>query len=322
MLRDYVKQPGRDLKYKLYGYYRTGTDKLTLPLNVDFVKKHFLTYSEKGVLHEFHTENNITDEQIGAFISDLNIDLNASEFEEQEKKVIQAIKNVFRVRVEHQVETYYNLALAKVRMLCISPNVVDRQITKGAFIEELKDGVNATFDAWFLEKKGRKKYCQLLRAKYFSSFNLSPTKRFFLIDGQGASIPQIIKVLKQLRDKYAKFGSREPRPFCPFVYIHHFPEAKMAIVMRQLIDDQLAVRDGYAFKGADFDARMLAANIQKDQRVDLKMLYTIEEVNQTLEQIRANKQVYQFYLDSPFFTSDVACDQICISELSDINSIV
>ena len=94
-------------------------------------------------------------------------------------------------------------------------------------------------------------------------------------------------------------------------------------MMCQLIDEQIVVRDGYAFKGADFDAQMLAANIQKEQRVDLKVLYTIDELNQTLAQIRTSKQIYQFYLDSPFFMSAGAGDEkICISEISDINSIV
>lgn len=268
MLRDYVKHPASTIKYRLYGYYRSGTDKLSFPLTVDFVKKHFLSYTVKGVSHEFHTENGITDAQIGSFITDLSIDLNAIEYEEQEKAVVQAIKNVFRVKVEHQVETFYNLALSKVRMLATSKNMADRQITKGNFVEELKASVNSTFDAWYLEKKGRKKYCQLIRAKYFSSYNLSPAKRFFLMDAQGATIPQIIKVLKQIKDKYAKFGSREPRPFCPFVYVHNLSQTEMISVMCQLVDDQVAVRDGYAYKGASFNAQLLASNIQKDQRVD------------------------------------------------------
>lgn len=323
MLRDYVNHLDSALKYKLYGYYRSGTDKLTLPLTVDFVKEHFLTYTEKGVAHVFHTENGITDDQIGNFISDLQIDLNAREYEEQEKAVLQTISKEFRVRVEHQVETYYNLALAKVRTLCTSPDVADRQISKGSFVEELKSCANATFDVWYLEKKGPKKYCQLMRAKYFSSYNLSPSKRFFLVDVKGATLPQIIKVLRQLKEKYAKFGGRESRPFCPFVYLHNLSESNTLSMMRQLVNDQFAIQDGYAFKGADFDAQMLAANVQKDHRVDLKVLYTVDELNQTLTQIRTSKQVYQFYLDSPFFNSvDGVDDKICISELSDINSII
>ena len=323
MLKDYVNRPGGSLKYNLYGFYRSGTDKLVQPLTVDFVKKHFLTYTEKGEVHKFHTENGITDDQIVAFISDLTVDLNAKDYDEQEKAVIHAIKNVFRVRVGHQVETYYNIALSMVRSLCTSPDVAHRQISKGDFVEQMKVCVNATFDAWFLEKRGRQKYCQLLRSRYFSSYNLSPAKRFFLIDVQGATISQIIKVLKQLIEKYAKFGSRESRPFCPFVYLHNITEDNMSTVMKQLVNDQFAVRDGYAFKGAGFDAQMFASNIQKDQRIDLKVLYTIEELNNTLAQIRASKQIYQFYIDNPFYTRVDGCDEkICISELSDVNSII
>lgn len=321
MLLNYVSHTGNTLKYRLYGFYKSGVDKLTLPLTVDFVKKHFLTYTEKEIPHEFHIENAISDDQISAFIKDLSIDLNAKEYEEQEVAVFRAIKNVLKVRTEQQVETFYNLALAKVRTLCTSPNLTDRQISKGAFIQKLRKNVNTTFDVWYLEKKGSKKYCQLLRAKYFSSYNLSPTNRFFLMDAHGTTIPQIMKVMKQLKCKYAKFGPRELRPFCPFVYIHNLSASDTKVLMGQLIDEQFAVRDGYPFNGADFNAQILAANIQKDQRVDLKVLYSLDEVNQTLAQICTNKQIFQFYLDSPFYTGG-GDEKICINDLDDINSII
>lgn len=324
MLKDYINHhPGRTLKYKLYGYYRSGTEKLTLPLTTEFVKKHFLTYTEKGISHEFHTENGITDDQINSFIADLNIDFNAKEYEQQEKDVLRAIKKVFRVRTEHQAETYYNFALGKIRTLCTSPDIEDRQVKKGDFIKQLKANANATFDAWYLEKKGRKKYCQLIRAKYFSAYNVSPSKRFFLIDSKGADAIQVVKVLKQLKDKYAKFGSRETKPFCPYVYVHNISEEEIKQVIRQLLDEQYSVIDGYAFKGAEFDAQRLASNIQNDQRVDLKILYSVDELNQTLALIRANKQIYQFYLDAPYFDTEVGGDEkIYIDELGDINAII
>lgn len=323
MLRDYVKHAVKPLKYKLYGYYRSGTDKLSLPLTLDFVKKHFLAYTEKGVAHEFHTENGISDDQINRFIADLEINLNAQEYGDQEAAVQQGIKKVFRVRAEQQVEFYYNHALGIVRKMCTSPDIADRQITKKTFVKTLTSGASKTFDAWYFEKRGREKYCKFIRSKYFSTYNLSPTPRFFLIDANGSSVAQLVKLLKTIKTKYAKFGPRETKPYCPFVYVHNVSEPDMASVMGQLTNDQLAVRDGYAFRGAVFDAQALAATIQKDQRVDLKVLYTIEELNQTLALIRGSKQIYQFYLDDCYFTiADDSDIKICISELSDVQSII
>ena len=323
MLRDYVKHEGNPLKYKLYGYYRSGADKLSLPLTLDFVKKHFLTYTEKGVVHEFHTENGISDDQINSFLTDLEINLHAQEYGEQEAAVQQSIKKVFRVRAEQQVEFYYNQALGIVRKLCTSPNIADRQITKKAFVDALTNGASKTFDAWYLEKRGRAQYCKFIRSKYFSTYNLSPAPRFFLIDANGSSVAQLVKLLKLIKIKYAKFGLREAKPFCPFVYVHNVTEADMALVMGQLTNDQLVVRDGYAFRGAVFDAQALATIIQKDQRVDLKVLYTIDELNQTLALIRGSKQIYQFYLDDSYFTiADDSDIKIYISELNDIQSII
>ena len=79
---------GNKLKYKLYGSYKSGTNKLVLPLTLDFVKEHFLTYSSKGTQHEFHIDEGISDDQITDFINNLKIDINAVSYEQQEKKCL------------------------------------------------------------------------------------------------------------------------------------------------------------------------------------------------------------------------------------------
>ncbi|UOU96998.1 DUF4297 domain-containing protein [Chryseobacterium daecheongense] len=37
----------KQINYKLYGYFESGQAKLTLPIDSTFLKKHFLTYTEK-----------------------------------------------------------------------------------------------------------------------------------------------------------------------------------------------------------------------------------------------------------------------------------
>lgn len=325
MLKGFVNHVGLPLNYKLYGFYKSGTEKLTLPLTLDFVKKHFLTYTSEKVKHEFHIDEGISDAQISDFISHLEVSLNAKTYEQQEKEVQLAIKTVFNLKgnVEKQVFFFYNRALAVVRQFCIEPDVAKRTLSKRQFVELLKQEASLTFDAWYLVKKGKEQYCRLMRSRYFSTLNVSPVKRFFLIDTAGATVPQIIKVIRQVKEKYSKFALRLDRPFCPFIYLEGISEADKNTVIKTLIEDRLIIKDGYAYRGADFNAQSLACNITQDQRVDIKYLHTTDEMNQVLSLVRGTKLIYQFYLERPFYSyADGSDIKINITEINDIISII
>lgn len=325
MLKGYVNHPGTPLKYKLYGYYHSGTNKLAQPITLDFLKTHLLTYTAAKVKHEFHVDEGINDTQLTDFLNHLEIDINAKSFSQQEKEIEDAIKAVFNIRsrVEQQVEYFYNRSLGIVRNICIEGDAAKRKLSKGEFIEKLKQEASDTFDAWYAVKKGKAEYCKLMRSRYFNSYNLSPQKRFFLIDSHGASVPQIVKVIKRIKEKYSKFGPRETKPFCPFIYLDGISDAVRNIVLKALIEDHIIVKDGYDYKDADFNAQSLASSIQQDQRVDIKYLHTIDEMNQVMALLRGTKEVYQFYVDSCFYDSAEKSDiKINISEIGDINSIV
>lgn len=325
MLKGFVAHVGFSLNYKLYGHYQSGTGKLPLPLTLDFVKKHFLTYTVDGIKHEFHVEEGISDAQITAFINHLEININAKTYEIQEKEVQDTIKAIFNIRskIEQQVSFYYNRALGIVRRFCIEPDVTKRSISKEQFVGQLKNDASETFDAWYLAKRGKDHYCRLMRSRYFSTLNVSPIKRFFLIDTIGATAPQIIKVLRQIKEKYSKFGPRVDRPFCPFIYLSGVLEEDKKTIIKALIEDRYIVRDGYDYHGADFNAQSLASSITQDQRVDIKYLHTIDEMNQVLSLIRGTKQVFQFYINTVFYdNADNIAVNINITEVTDIISIV
>lgn len=325
MLKGFVNHVGAPLNYKLYGFYRAGTDKLTQPLTLDFVKKHFLTYTSDKVKHEFHVDERISDAQITDFLSHLEIDINAKTYEQQEKDVKDSIKTTFGIKgnVEQQVEFFYNRALGLVRLYCIEPDASKRKITKRQFVEMLNRDASAVFDAWYLVKKGTDKYCALMRKRYFNVYNVSPAHRFFLLDVSGATVPQVIKVLKLVKGKYAKFGPRVDRPFCPYVYLEGASEADKNTIIKTLIEDRLIIKDGYEYKGADFNAQSLANNITQDQRVDIKYLHTTDEMNQVLSLVRGTKQIYQFYQERSFYDSADASDvKINMTEINDIISII
>lgn len=325
MLKGFVNHSGAPLKYQLYGYYTSGIDKLTLPLTLAFVKEHFLTYSSDGITHYFYVDESINDSQILDFISNLNIDIKAKSYEQQENEIRNAITKTFNIthNVDVLQEQYYNKALGIVRRLCIEKDVDKRKISKREFINQLNKNVSDTFDAWYLRKKGRERYCKLLRSNYFSVHNLSPSKRFFLIDVTESNPSAIIDVMKVIKQKYSKFGQRVVRPFCPFIYLHGVSDDNKKIVFNTLKEDGLIIKDGYEFKVSDFDAQSLASDIRIDQRVDIKYIHSLDEMNQVLALIKKSKQVFQFYIDQPYYYSGDGSDiKICITGINDIKSII
>lgn len=70
-------------QYRLFGHYKSGQDKLELPLTLDFLKNNLLKYEEKGVLHEVWVELSINDAELLTFISLLKIDNQAESYDDQ-----------------------------------------------------------------------------------------------------------------------------------------------------------------------------------------------------------------------------------------------
>lgn len=119
---------------------------MTIPLSVEFVKKKFLTFSTKGVKHEYHNELGLKDEELSLFISRLTIDIEAKSFDEQNAKLIEAIKsNLDCTQIEAE-NLYYPLILKLVREIATDKNVVNRRIDKNTFIAR----INANKIHWWI----------------------------------------------------------------------------------------------------------------------------------------------------------------------------
>jgi hypothetical protein len=68
-------------KYRLFGHYKSGQQKLAFPLTEAFLKDNFLTYTREKVEHKVHEELLITPAQLISFIGLLDIDVNAPSYE-------------------------------------------------------------------------------------------------------------------------------------------------------------------------------------------------------------------------------------------------
>lgn len=63
------------VKYKLYGHFKSGQEKLEPDFSLDVLKKSFLSYKKEGATHIVYDELGLTDAQLELFQQSLGIDL-------------------------------------------------------------------------------------------------------------------------------------------------------------------------------------------------------------------------------------------------------
>lgn len=323
-LRDYGKPV---VRYSLHGHYSDGQHKLTLPIDVPFLKQHFLTYSENKVERRHYDELGVSDTDLAEFLSLLDIKVDAASFEDQFAQVIQELKTAYRCSPFTAEYFYYNNALTLMRELTIHQLPANRTITKGAFLKRL-DTSSVLFNEWFVRKKGEKAHFAALRNQYFSSLNLSPFERFFLIEVDPATFSRndLKDVLHILTKKWAKTTKRDGNSsFCPYVYIHKLPNDELVALKKELATEGLCFIDGYDFYGADFSVKSIIKPATYNNGIKLKLLNSIIDLKTTVDTIVKTREVYQFHLEESYFdpaNKAIKHIQIQLKKLTDIMAIV
>jgi hypothetical protein len=323
-----IRDDGRQLiKYSLRGHYNSGQHKLTLPIDVAFLKQHFLTYSEKKVERRHHEELGLSDADLAEFLSVLDIDINAASFEEQFAEVIRELQTAYRCTPFEAEYFYYNNTLALTRELSIQSLPANRTITKKAFIER-SDTSGVLFNEWFVRKKGEKAHFAALKKAYFSGLNLSPFERFFLIevDPEAFVRSDLKEVLHLLSKKWSKTSKRDGNSsFCPYVYVHGLHNDELIGLKKELAIEEFGFIDGYDFQGADFSVKSIAKRSTHDNGIKLKVLNSITDLGATVGGITKTREVYQFHLGNSYFdpaNEAVKHIQIQLKKLTDIKAII
>lgn len=323
-----IRDEGRPVvKYSLCGHFKAGQHKLTLPIDVAFLKQHFLTYSEKKVERHHHDELGIGDAELVDFLSVLDIDINAASFEVQFGQVIQELQAAYGCTSFTAEYFYYNNALALMRELSIQPLLSNRTITKRTFLER-SDTSSVLFNEWFVKKKGEKAYFSELRKQYFTGLNLSPFERFFLIEVNPETLirSDLKDVLHMLSKKWSKTTKRDgTSSFCPYVYVHRLPNDELVALKKELATEEFGFIDGYDFHGADFSVKSIARAATHDNGIKLKVLNSIDDLETTLGAIKKTREVYQFHLQKSYFdpaNEAVKHVQIQLPKFTDIKAII
>lgn len=328
MLEDFKKNRDKNTKYTIYGHYNTGQEKLPEDFDIDFFKEHFLKYTKKirDVKTEFdkQSELGLSDEDIELFLSNLSIDINALEFETQNKKIIEEITKHKKCKRVVEAEYYYNNALNLVRLKSIEDKVEDRSITKKLFLSEI-DSKKILFDEWYKTLRGREEFFRTVRNELFGKTVTLPNfARFFLLDCTSVDIVELKDILIHIGMKMSKTTERHGQEtFCPYIYLNGLDYETETELKQQLFNDDIRFVDGYNFRNANFDINSLLVTPNSYNGIKIKLIDEQENINLIMENIRKVKTLYQFYLKDVFY-ENTSCKhyKIPIEEISDIKKII
>lgn len=316
----------KKIKYKLYGYFESGQNKLALPINIDFLKNHFLTYSIKKVKYYHHTKLGLSDSDLKNFLSLLTIDINAIEYEKQLKNISSSLVNHFKCSAFEAENFYYNNAIKVIKDISVQSVVAKRTISKNDFINKI-NFKRLLFNEWFIIYKGESKLFANLKSEYFTNFNISPFERFFIIDVPNFNYlrSELKTLIFTISRKWSKLSKREPNPFCPYVYLNNIPEKELIELKKELSLEGFKFIDGFDYMGAEFDPDSISKPATFGNLIKLKLINKVDHIDLVLAKITKTKEIYQFYIDTPFYNCTnpgIKAVTIQIKKINDIQKII
>ncbi|QMR41599.1 DUF4297 family anti-phage-associated protein [Klebsiella aerogenes] len=312
--------------YTIYGHYASGQEKLDVEIDIDFLKKHFLTYTKEKVTYYHHQDLQLTDANLEEFLKRLTINIKAVDFDTQYRELIDILQTTFNTKSFPAEYFYYNNSLAVIRELSIETTQTNRSITKRDFLRRINTS-SILFNEWFVEKKGKKAHFAALRNEYFSEVNISPFERFFLveIDPDFYVRYELKNLLFEISRKWSKLSKREPSPFCPYIYVKGVTDCELLALKNELSIEGFKITDGHDFHGAEFNCQSIILRATHGNGIKLKVLNTLQNVIATIDTITKTRRIYQFHIGPSFFAYDKPAVQhvkIQVEQFSDIKLII
>ncbi|KJS15496.1 MAG: hypothetical protein VR69_13070 [Peptococcaceae bacterium BRH_c4b] len=305
MLKDFVerrKYSKETIKYKLYGYYQKGQEKLPDIITIEFFKKHYLTYTHKKIKTLFYQDLNISDAVLHDFLSHLQIQINAKEFSQQLNDILKKLQEQFNCSPFEADHYYYNNALKVIKELAICKNIEKRKVCKKDFIK-LINKKEILFNQWFYFFKGEKEVYKILRKEHFTYLNVLPFERFFLIevDKNSYSRFELKEILLCISNKWSKLSKRTPHPFCPYVYIHNLDSNELIELKNDFYREGIRFIDGVAYNEAKFNPKAIVECANYYNQIMLKFIDHLDYINLIIHEMNKTIEIYQFFRETPFF---------------------
>ena len=289
-------------KYRVYGHFKSGQDKLADSIALDFLKSKFLTYISDGTLHEVHVELSVTDAQLTVFLHRLVVNIRGDSYSDQQHK----IETLFVAKIpgcnSDDVEAfYYPIAINTIQKLAVRQNIAERRISRRDFMLAVNKK-DAIFSSWLTRKFGEDHYTRAVKRRYFSPGGTRMPKiaRFFVLDLSTDSDMTTVKALLQTIG--TKFSHREHKRtpaddrFCPYVLLSGISDGQLIEVKQALLNSGIAIADGYAFNGANFSPARLAAAPTKDHLYKLKFVPSVDQIDNVIAAISGMAvEVFEFH---------------------------
>lgn len=293
------------IKYHLYGHYKTGQDKLKLPIDREFLKKHFLIYKSSGTEIEHHKDLKLTDADIDKFLLLLSIDINAPSYEDQIAEIINLLKKEFSCNDNDVEDYFYNNSLRVIKDFSVQQKVANRTLSRKDFIRKInkKDDL---FNSWYAGYLGREKFFKKIKKDHFTNLNVSAFDRFFLIAVNPSNYVrnELKEIVHFISKKWSKLSFKEPSPFCPFILVSGISESDLLELKKELFREKFGFLDGHSFLGSDFSSELMLAQPNHQNMIKIKIINEINQLDSLLYRSDVTKQIFQFYREEPFYSNN------------------
>lgn len=289
-------------RYRIYGHYKSGQTKLKLPISIDFLKEHFLTFSQKHVEHKVHKELNIDDAQLNSFLSLLDLDINALSYDEQQKRLVQLLMSKVEGCTDADAEVfYYPSAINVIQGLAIEADEVKRRITRENFLRDI-NRKEVVFNSWLKQKFGSDYFARLIRRRHFkfNATKIPKASRIFAIDMQpDFDSNRMAKMIEKLGEFFSHKELQRTPPqdrFAPYVLLRGVAPDDLVEIKNILWDKDIKFTDGYPFLGAGFSASLLASDPTKENLWRIKFIHDEDQLISCIQSLTGSFiEIYDLY---------------------------
>lgn len=276
-------------KYRLYGHYKRGIEKLPDSFGLEFLKKNFLTYKRDGKEHKVYEELKISDVDLDNFQAVLEIDIRGMSYEEQQEKIHALLMaNISQCQELEAKVFYYPIAINLVQRLAIKSDEKERSITKEKFISEI-NRKEVVFSLWLRQKFGNEYYAKSIRLKYFKfpSTKIPRATRVFILDmNERSDFREAISILIKIGKRFSNVEhvrTTASDRFAPYVLLRGVVPEDLVEIKESLRDQGLRFADGYPFHGSKFDPVVLSEGPTRENQIKLKFIPGAEQIKPVLK---------------------------------------
>ena len=325
MLEDFKKRTA-PIKYYLYGHFSNIS--LVDYDDPSIFKEKVLKYKHDGVNGNLSDDLHLSDSEIQNFLKIFNLITTAGTFDEHKNKVTNELKKCFNATDTEVEFLYYPNAFHHVANKSAKKAIAERKIKRKDFISELKNTKTIVYNKALIESLEMDKYCKKMRNNYFSSINISPFARIFIIEYFDLfSISDLKNVLLDIRNKWSSHKKKrisESIMYAPYIFIRNCPDECLKQIMTEFYNEGITFVDGYPFKGSCFTVNHLNKTRSGENQVSLRLIDTNNNLDEIINSnFGKTKEIFDFYLTVPIpVKADIKSIHIPIKSISMISQII